>query len=72
MPFRLGYHSHLLRFQPSGFSRYAIEYRYLAAANAIVAVFAHSCQLILENLGELSYNRSGETATDAGSPFWRG
>jgi hypothetical protein len=58
MPFCLGHHSRLLRFQPSGSSQYDIEYRYLAAAKAIVAVFAHSCQLVLVNLSQLSYNRS--------------
>ncbi len=63
MPFRLGHHSHLLRFHPSGVSQYVIEYRYLAAANAIFAVFAHSCQLALENLSLLFYNRSAELAT---------
>ncbi len=48
MPFRLGHHSRLLRFQPSGSSQYVIEYRYLAAVDAIFAVFTHSCQLVLE------------------------
>jgi hypothetical protein len=31
-------------FHPSGASQYVVEYRHLTIANAIFAVFAHSCQ----------------------------
>src|SRR5215208_4376263 len=36
--------AHPLRFHPSGASQYVVEYRHLTIANAIFAVFAHSCQ----------------------------
>src|SRR5829696_1511275 len=43
--------AHPLRFHPSGASQYVVEYRHLASATAIFAVFAHSCQLDLRNPG---------------------
>jgi hypothetical protein len=36
--------AHPLQFHPSGASQYVVEYRHLTIANAIFAVFAHSCQ----------------------------
>src|SRR5215217_8527889 len=43
--------AHPLRFHPSGASQYVVAYRHLTIANAIFAVFSHSCQYNLRNPG---------------------